>query len=78
MQILNAQAQLFMVAAICMLTGIGALYVALGLYGMLINKALRWFGVHAALFEYIAKNRTRWWGRVATWFDGTFWGQRNG
>lgn len=70
MNFINEQAQLFVVAAVCMAIGIGVLYVALGLYGMLADKALRWMGVHAALVEYMMRNSDkRWWGRMGTWWD---------
>lgn len=69
MQLFNEQSQLFMVAAICMAAGFGFLYLALGLYGMLIDRALHWVGVHAAIASYIKQNRKAWWCRMGTWYD---------
>lgn len=66
------QAQLFLTAAACLLVGCGALYLALGLYGMAVDRALRLFGVTAALISYITQNRRAWWNRTATWFERTF------
>lgn len=76
MQILNEQAQLFMVAAACMAVGFGLLYLALGLYGMCVDRALRWFGVHAALTEYIWKNRKAWWAGVLLWVERNIYNRR--
>lgn len=69
MNLFNEQAQLFMVAAICMAVGFGALYLALALYGMCIDKLLRWIGVHVAIKDYIQANRKAWWFRMGTWYD---------
>lgn len=69
MNLFNQQSQLFMVAAFCLLIGVGFLYLALGLYGMLLNRVLKLFGVHAAACQYIYRNRRTWWARIATWFD---------
>ena len=74
MVILNQQAELFMCAAACLMVGVACLYFALGFYGMLLDRALRWFGVHAAISEYIYKNRKRWYCRVGTWYSRTFQG----
>jgi hypothetical protein len=69
---LNEQAQLFVVSAACFALGLYLLYLALGLYALLFDKLLRWFGVHAALTEYIYKNRKAWWNRTGIWFTKTF------
>lgn len=71
MNLLNEQAQLFVVAAACLLIGVACLYFALGLYGMLLDRALRLLGVHAAIVSYICSkgNRVKWWVRTGTWFE---------
>lgn len=74
MNILNAQAQLFMVAAVCFLIGMACLWLALGFWAWSIDKACRILGVHGAIISWILRkeNRNAWWNRTTVWYDRTF------
>lgn len=70
MNLLNQQAQLFIVAATLFLLGLLILYAALGVYALLVEKALNLFGLHGALVAYILekRNRNAWWRRPTDWW----------
>ena len=68
MRILNEQGQLFVVAAACFVLGLLFLYAALGVYGLLVEKALNLFGLHGAILQYVLDRRNgKAWRRSHSW-----------
>jgi hypothetical protein len=64
-------AEVWAAAAFFMAIAMGLLYLALGLYGMALDKIIRHIGVWGAIFDFmqLKANRGRWWNRMVEAWD---------